>query len=161
MNKAKKRLFVSIVLISVVAVIIVCIWKVVYSVAFSDLPNPYTELGEGYVYVDHDICKLDSVNNLTLVIPDIVTNYMYDDSVIIVRQNPSFVRAAYYWTDERKYAKDSVLKIKRTCYEIGDCFWIIQKQKDIIIGPLSKSEYERYCSELNINLKFDPKYEHD
>lgn len=115
--------------------------------------SPYTDLGNRYVYVDHDICVLDSSGGLTLIVPDVVDDYMYDEKYVLAHQKPVFIRADYYWEYGKDYDKDSINQIKRLCKDLKDCYWIICKKDHSVFGPMSYNEYEQKCKVLDVRIK--------
>ena len=42
---------------------------------------------------------------------------------------------------------------------IHDCYWIIRKEDCTVFGPMTKSDFEKKCSELNVGIRLDPRYE--
>ena len=118
---------------------------------------PYDILIGRYAYVEYDICLLDSAENLTLVVPDKVTNYMYDNEYIIAEQEPLFASAEYYWTYGRGYDKDSVSRLMHRCKEIGTCYWIIKPINHKVYGPLSKDSFDIMCKDLKVKISLQEK----
>lgn len=115
--------------------------------------SPYIDLGCKYVYVDHDICRLDSTGCLILIIPDDVDDYMFDNHYVLAHQNPVFIRADYFWEYGLEYNKDSINNIKRLCNDLHDCYWIICKDNDSVLGPMSYKEYKQKCEILDVKIE--------
>lgn len=78
---------------------------------------------------------------------------MYDDNYVVAHQNPVFIRADYYWEYGKGYDKDSIDQIKRLCKDIQDCYWIICKYDDSVLGPMSYDEYKEKCEILDVKIK--------
>lgn len=115
-------------------------------------------LSSNYVFNESEICINDS-NGLRIVIPDNVINYMYDDDYIIAKQIPLFMRADYYWAFDSSSSKDSLNALKRKCYDMKECYWIISTCDNKIIGPLTESDFDAKCKEMKITIKMDKRYE--
>jgi hypothetical protein len=120
--------------------------------------SPIT-LGGNYVYVDGDICMTDDDGSLHLVIPDDVRNYMYDENYIIAYQRPSLVRADYFWSFDNTVDKDSIKSLKNLCYRLKDCYWIICKDNDSVLGPMSYNDYKQKCKKLDVKIKLLSKHQ--
>jgi len=109
-------------------------------------------LSGNYVYVDHDICLKDKDGTLHLAVPDDVCNYMYDNQYIIALQRPSFMRADYFWMLDQSVNSDSIESLKRMCYELIDCYWIVDVSQGKTIGPLSRTKFEEQCVSMKITI---------
>ena len=42
-------------------------------------------------------------------------------------------------------------------YDIHYCYWIIDKKKTQLYGPLDKKEFEKKCKKMGVKLKLNPK----
>lgn len=153
-SKMKKVKYSLIILVSIALICVVSfIWRLGSTFPYEELET--ISLGGNYVFNEDVICKIDKDKNLHLAIPDHIENYNYNDNYIVVRQLPAFVIADYYWLGLSSVEKDSINKIVQKCKNIGTCFWIIDKNKDKTIGPLTKQEYKLMCNSLHISLSLD------
>lgn len=123
--------------------------------------DSYVDMGNGYIYADHDICLRDSIGCLTLIIPDEVDDYMYDNHFIVAHQNPDFSQADYFWRFGNNYDEDSVRRLSLACFRIQSCYWIVCKTDGTVLGPLTKDSFDIKCQEQNVKIRLDPRYESD
>ena len=125
--------------------------------------DSYHELGGRYIYVNGRIDKeLDGGGlgwtPIESVIPENVLSYNYDKTFIIAYQIPS--RAWFDFETENAITKekaDSIEQLYNKMYDIHYCYWIIDKKKDQLYGPLDKKEFEKSCKKMGIKLKLKPK----
>lgn len=114
---------------------------------FSRCTNDYTKnLGGGYFY-RHDGYPSNSIHSKHSnggEIPSAVLDYNYNKIFIIAKQRPILTQDILYKTYEYQLGKD-------TTY-----YWIIIKNKTLVIGPLDSILYEKKRIEYNIpnTLKF-------
>lgn len=103
-------------------------------------------LGNGYVYHNEGgslkriFCTRAKCN---IYIPPTILSYSYDNTFILAKQNPKFPRLAIepdysYNFDE---SKDSVF------------YWVINKKKCQLYGPLSKPEFDAIIDSLRLTGK--------
>ena len=125
----------------------------------------YHELGSGYRYMNGRIDKeLDGGGlgwtPIEPLIPEKVLNYNYDKAFIIAYQIPS--REWFDFETENALTKekaDSIEQLYNIMYDIHYCYWIIDKKKAQLYGPLDKKEFEKKCKIMGVKLKLNPKYE--
>ena len=127
--------------------------------------DSYHELGGRYIYMNDRIDKeLDGGGlgwtPIEPLIPEKVLNYNYDNAFIIAYQIPS-----REWFDFEtvnaitKEKADSIEQLYNKMYDIHYCYWIIDKKKTQLYGPLDKKEFEKKCKIMGVKLKLNPKYE--
>ena len=126
----------------------------------------FSNLGDGYVYVNGEIGKRESGGGLGYfpyksLVPVHVMNYNYDSKYVIVYQIPEID----WFDDKKRYAPqkdiDSLQSLYKKMIAIRHCYWIICKQDGKVYGPLNKEEFALKCDSMNCNLYLDPKYESD
>lgn len=106
---------------------------------------------------------------MTILVPDQVLNYEFDDNYIIAYQIPDSAYYREYYINAYKEYSDSTIHSQETTdslktlldkmLSIQDCYWIIRKQDDKVFGPMAESDFNRMCKELNVSIKMDKKYE--
>jgi hypothetical protein len=122
-------------------------------------------MGEGYIYSNREIGKQLEGGGFGYIpfkplIPRQVLNFTCDNDYIIAYQIPS-----REWFDFEtgnaitKEKKDSLEQLYNKMYDIHYCYWIIDKKKDQLYGPLDKKEFEKRCKKMGVKLKLNPKYE--
>lgn len=135
----KKRYIIAIINSFVLALGLIFTWKGI--VDFPDETVDYIGLGGNYVFNEDVICKVNSDKNLTLLIPDNVKNYNYDEQYIIVKQIPTFKIAKYYWMNFSEHDKDSVAELISKSKMFNVCYWIIRKKDSTVFGPMKKNGF--------------------
>lgn len=103
------------------------------------------ELGDGYCLrsVGDVIRDITCCNRYCRGIPLVVLDYKYNDNFIILRQVP----------DSQDFIHDSSIYYK---YGIDSVYyWIIEKRKNAIIGPMSFHEYQDARDSLNFSNEFN------
>lgn len=136
--------------------LIFVIWKNI--VNFPDETVDYINIGGNYVFNEDVICKVDSNENLTLLIPDHIENYNYDEQYIVVKQIPTFNMAKYYWMNFSGHDKDSITELIVKSKMLDACYWIIRKKGCVVFGPMEKSDYIKEKKKLGIRLKLNDLY---
>ena len=131
--------------------------------------DSYFELGDSYIYENGRIDKLMVKGTMTILVPDQVLNYEFDDNYIIAYQIPDSAYYREYYINAYKEYSDSTIHSQETTdslktlldkmLSIQDCYWIIRKQDDKVFGPMAESDFNRMCKELNVSIKMDKKYE--
>lgn len=106
--------------------------------------SPNISLGNGFVYNDecfHIIGK-------DFDIPPEIQKYEYDDTFIVLSQRPT-----YYYDDMYDYPAN----FQKSDYACGldtTYYWIINKQDNLVWGPLLPNDYDSVRTVLKISLKF-------
>lgn len=143
----------------------------------------YDDLGNNYAWEDHrTIIKItekgDKYINYNFIIRPEVLNYDYDERYIIVYQVYSSSTQIFYgysWRGDedstlyRTIAEDGEI-VKLPQYdslvveynkikEIKNCYWIIDKETDEVMGPMRKEEFDRRCKTLNVKAKMHKFFE--
>lgn len=104
----------------------------------SCISDSIKNLGSGYFYRDEGenikdiLCQKPHGGE----IPATILNYVYNDEYIIAKQKPKYPQEALYKKKYKYEANDSLF------------YWIILKNNDVTLGPLSRQEY------LDIRLKY-------
>ena len=82
-----------------------------------------------------------------------VLNYDYDDKYIIVYQ--VYDGSEFYDVSSKqdKKEKDSLLNQFSKLEEMKNCYWIIDKETNLVMGPMTKSDFDRKCKELHVKAK--------
>ena len=78
-------------------------------------------------------------------------NYNYDDRYIVVYQ--VYDGSAYYDSIQIEEEKDSLFAQFATLKKMVHCYWIIDKETDIVHGPMTKSDFDWKCEELQVKAK--------
>ena len=52
-----------------------------------------------------------------------------------------------------KKEKDSLLNQFSKLKEMKNCYWIIDKETNLVMGPMTKSDFDRKCKELHVKAK--------
>ena len=100
----------------------------------SCIHGDYWDLGNGYSYCERSICKQDEKGVDTLVLFPEIIDYAYNERYIVAYQKfdpASLDNDTVWFGKEIKYYQQMKLQ--------GRTFWIIDKVKDTIYGPLDKS----------------------
>ena len=116
----------------------------------------YVDLGNHYAWLDNRIIvkmKGETGNCLLydLIIRPQVLNYAFDDKHIIAYQ--AYDGSDYYDCDETEEKKDSLLLQFEKLKEMKFCYWIIDKNNDRIVGPMAKTEFEKRCKAMHVEVK--------
>lgn len=111
----------------------------------------YWDLGMGYSFAEHTICK-ENERGVDLVIIDaMVIDFNYNDRYIVVFQNFSSERLN---NDTVLFGKE--IKYYQQMKQQGRKYWVIDKYKDLVLGPLNKKTYNHITDSLGISeLKLD------
>ena len=119
----------------------------------------YIDLGKDYAWVEcnRTIIKIkeETKNSLygdILIWPQVL-NYDYDDKYIIVYQ--VYDGSEFYDVSSKqdKKEKDSLLNQFSKLEEMKNCYWIIDKETNLVMGPMTKSDFDRKCKELHVKAK--------
>lgn len=108
-----------------------------------------------------------------------VLNYDYDDRFIIAYQVYSS-RTRFYYDSKSNYSDEDTLLVQlverngkvveipqndslvaqyRKIKEIKNCYWIIDKETDQVMGPMRKEEFDCRCKALNVKAKMHKFFE--
>ena len=117
----------------------------------------YYDLGDGYIYIEKSIgLKTGDHGQFKTVIYPYIKEYENSDRFIYVLQQPdtSYINEEIEF--DRTYLNgekvDSLRKISEEMQNIKELYWIIDKQKNNVYGPLSNREYKDKCDSLSISL---------
>ncbi len=113
----------------------------------SCIHGDYWDLGNGYSYSEKSICKQNEKGVDTLVIFPEIIDYAYNEQFIVAHQN--FDSAALD-NDTVWFGKD--IKYYQQMKLQGRTFWVIDKIKEKIYGPLDKNRYGSIVDSLKIRL---------
>ena len=112
----------------------------------------YWDLGNGYYFSEKGIYRQDEQGVDTLVLFPEIIDYAYNEQFIVAHQN--FDSAALD-NDTVWFGKD--IKYYQQMKLQGRTFWIIDKIKEKIYGPLDKSRYGCIVDSLRIQLALHKK----
>ena len=109
----------------------------------------YPDLGNGYYLMGQDnsataIAKEIKSGVYNPIILGQILEYAYDKKFIVVYRNASLKAKLFFFNDpkwEEQKGKDSLQ------------YWIIEKDKNKVWGPLNKQEYKRERDSLKISEK--------
>ena len=129
----------------------------------------HDDMGERYGYMNGEIRRYNgpwqgSVRPCETIIAYQVLNYTYDERYIIAysifdENNPERYSKLQYVQEQHK--RDSLLNLYNQEKRIHDCYWVIRIEDDKVIGPMTKSDFQKLCDNWEIKLKLDPKYEQE
>ena len=95
------------------------------------------------------------------LIPGKVVDYKYDDDHVIVHQvYDKLYTDKFYGLSENdtlsmnEHIKDSINAKIDIYRKMKDCYWIVFNKEKLIIGPLSKRDFDAKCKEEGIKLEF-------
>ena len=90
------------------------------------------------------------------IIPTHIYRYKVRNEYIILQQFPD--SADYKSYIEDKYLslseKDSIRSLYHKMFAIKDCYWIIVRKDDKVIGPLTKYDFDIRCKDLGYDNSF-------
>ena len=96
------------------------------------------------------------------VVPGEVIDYNYNKNCIIVHQlfhnfytNVFYIPNEYDTLSMCKHDKDSIKAKIEKLRNMKDCYWIIFKKTNIVLGPFNKHDFDIRCKKEGINLKFE------
>lgn len=118
----------------------------------SCIHGDYWDLGNGYSYCAKSICKQDEKGVDTLVLFPEIIDYAYNERYIVAHQN--FDSAALD-NDTVWFGKD--IKYYQQMKKQKKIYWVIDKVKDTIYGPLDKNRYGCIVDSLKIQLALHKK----
>lgn len=116
----------------------------------------YIDLGNHYAWLeDRIIVKIkeeteESIYYDILIRPQVL-NFDYDDKYIIAYQ--VYDGGAYYSIDPRVEGRDSLMVQFAKLKKLKHCYWIIDKETGVVMGPMRKPEFESRCEELHVEAK--------
>lgn len=138
----------------------------------------YMDLGNNYAWLyNKTIVKYIEKNDSTLVWQDYVIrpeviNFDDDNRYIVAYQVYSSLTRYYYsdtseeedsilvdvyFKDDGELVKvpqpDSLVAQYEKIKEMQKCYWIIDKETDKVMGPMTKEEFDRQCKALNVKAK--------
>ena len=102
----------------------------------SCIHGDYWDLGNGYSYCEKSICKQDEKGVDTLVLFPEIIDYAYNERYIVAYQefDPTSIDNDTVWLRKEIKYYQQMKKQKKI-------FWVIDKVKDRVYGPLNKSRY--------------------
>lgn len=116
----------------------------------------YIDLGNHYAWLEERMIvkiKEEKQNSLScdyLIYPQVL-NFDYDNKYIIVYQ--VYDGSEYYYIDPRVEKRDSLLAQFEKVKKIKNCYWIIDKEANRVMGPMTKPEFDRRCEALHVKAK--------
>ena len=113
----------------------------------------YIDLGNHYAWLEERmIVKITEEKETSLhfdiLIRPQVLNFNYDDKYIIAYQ--VYDGSPYYDLDYMTEERDSLLIQFEKLKIIKKCYWIVNKDSGLVIGPLRKEEFVNKCKELHV-----------
>lgn len=134
----------------------------IYSILTSCVGVYYNDLGNHYAWIENrEIVKIkeETENSLfydVLIRPQVL-NYDYDHKYIIAYQ--VYDGGISYDSIQSAEDKDSLFKQFAILKEMKHCYWIIDKDSDLVMGPMKKPNFDRRCEELHVKAKMRKFYE--
>lgn len=115
----------------------------------------YIDLGNNYAWTDQILVKITEEKNRclyydVLIYPQVL-NYDYDDKFIVAYQ--VYDGSPSYNLDDLTPNRDSLLNQFLKVREIKHCYWIIDKENDLVMGPMPEDEFNRKCKQLHVKAK--------
>ena len=120
-----------------------------FGVFYIDLGNHYAWLEERMIVKIKEE-KQYSLSCDYLIYPQVL-NFDYDNKYIIVYQ--VYDGSEYYYTAPRVDKRDSLLAQFKDVKKIKNCYWIIDKEANRVMGPMTKPEFDRRCEALHVKAK--------
>lgn len=128
-------------------------------ITISGCHGDYAEIDEQYRFVEGGIAivthRVHDYECIRDIIPKNVMDYAQDKHYIVVYQEA--------WSDDdmRQTMIDDLPKEKQDSLEqkfvlmdsIKYCYWIIRKKDSHVYGPMTKTDYQKQCHQLKINLE--------
>ena len=118
----------------------------------------YIDLGNRYAWLeDRVIVKIIEEKENSLFgdykIPPQVLNFDYDNKYIIAYQ--VYDGSVYYDISSKQDVeeKDSLYAQFAILKKMKHCYWIIDKEVDHVMGPMTKSDFDKKCAELHVKAK--------
>ena len=113
----------------------------------SCIHGDYWDLGNGYSYSEKSICKQNEKGVDTLVLFPEIIDYAYNERYIVAYQkfDPASLDNDTVWQRKEIRYYQQMKKQKKV-------YWVIDKVKDTIYGPLDKSRYGCIVDSLRIQL---------
>ena len=127
---------------------------IIISLNYSCIPRDTADLGGGYYYVNHSIIYGHKENTSviacdTFLIYMSVEDYNMNNDYILARQVLDKDNIWYY-VDSIK--QDSVRKKLEEALSIGTCYWIIDKKRKDVLGPMRRVEFDCARESLGISI---------
>lgn len=111
----------------------------------------YWDLGMGYSFAAYTICKENERGVDMVIIDAMVIDFNYNDRYIVVFQNFS---SEMLNNDTVLFGKE--IKYYQQMKQQGRKYWVIDKYKDLVLGPFNKKTYNHITDSLGISeLKLD------
>ena len=104
--------------------------------------------------IDDDDC----FGMVPLIYPEIKEMEEYDDYILayqVVDIDSSYIYPPdpTYMDSIEMHRRDSINHWLRRIQKLKDCYWIIHKSTQKVYGPLTKREYQRLCTKLDVTKK--------
>ena len=160
--------------------IIISILMLIGCIENLNIHGDYNEIDNKYVYCNGSLCMFEDekTKSLKTLIPFNVVDYDYNDDYIIAFQiadsralmleycigvpagSCNNYRDSLYEDSINKslhtpHELDSLKKLCKNIMKIGECYWIINKKSEHVIGPMNKKEFSTVCNQRNIKLRLD------
>lgn len=125
------------------------------------LHGDFCELGNGYIWSEKKIGLMlnEEVGTYEPIIHEEITEYNNNLNFIIAHQK---IREPYedmIIVDAIKYSKgaeaDSLRNLFNKMIRIKECYWIIDKKKHLVFGPMEKSDFSKKKKELGIEMELN------
>ena len=128
-------------------------------ITISSCHGDYVEIDKRYRFFNHSIGiithRVHDYEYMRDIIPKDVVDYAQDKQFIVVYQEA--------WSDDdmRQTMIDDLPKEKQDSLKqkfaqmdsIKYCYWIIRKKDSHVYGPMTKTDYQKQCHQLKINLE--------
>lgn len=159
--------------------IIISILMLIGCIENLNMHGDYNELDDKYVYGDGTLFMFENkeTKSMKIIIPFLIADYNHNDDYIIACQIADSnsllldygigVPAGMFNYKDSLY-EDSINKSLRTSQEmdslerlykkilkIGECYWIVEKKAEHVLGPMNKKEFSTVCNQRNIKLRLD------
>lgn len=132
----------------------------------------YIIFSHGHIHSGHDIADdyyLDENHRLLkvteryegeilgeFIIPAHILRYQVHNDYVIVQQSPDSADYKSYVEDEylSQTEKDSIRSLYNKMFAIKDCYWIIVRKEDKVVGPLTKYDFDIRCKDFGYDNSF-------
>lgn len=120
----------------------------------------FCELGDGYIWIEKMIGFTTDERTGTFepVVYQEITEYNNDLNFIIAHQTMGEMAEELILSSIR-YSKmneaDSLWILYSKMLRIKECYWIIDKKKHLVFGPMEKSDYFKKKKKLRIEMELN------
>lgn len=121
----------------------------------------FSELGDGYIWIEKSVGLTTDEKTGTYepIIHEEIIEYNNNLNFIIAHQK---IREPYedmIIVDAIKYSKgaeaDSLRNLLKKMIRIKECYWIIDKKKHLVFGPMKKTDFLKKKKELGIEMELN------